>query len=147
MFILAIQAPFAEPTRKYLTETLTPKGVEVAGSLVYDKDKTSYRSEVDQALKTKPDLLYLNGYAPDVAVVLRDLYRAGYDGERFTPVLCADREESGGTAEGGDAGGHHGAALGGREFSGVCRGGEAAWASRRRIPTRRRRPTGSASLR
>ena len=84
VFILAIQAPFAEPTRKYLTETLTPKGVEVAGSLVYDKDKTSYRSEIDQALKTKPDLLYLNGYAPDVAVVLRDLYRAGYDGGRFT---------------------------------------------------------------
>jgi ABC-type branched-subunit amino acid transport system substrate-binding protein len=84
VFILAIQAPFAEPTRKYLTETLTPKGVEIAGYLVYDKDKTSYRSEIDQALKTKPDLLYLNGYAPDVAVVLRDLYRAGYDGGRFT---------------------------------------------------------------
>jgi ABC-type branched-subunit amino acid transport system substrate-binding protein len=84
VFILAIQAPFAEPTRKYLTDALTPKGVELAGSLVYDKDKTSYRSEVDQALRTKPDLLYLNGYAPDVAVVLRDLYRAGYDGDRFT---------------------------------------------------------------
>src|SRR5579872_297403 len=84
VFILAIQAPFAEPTRKYLTETLTPKGVQVVGSLIYDKDKTSYRSEVDQALRGKPDLLYLNGYAPDVAVVLRDLYRAGYDGDRFT---------------------------------------------------------------
>lgn len=83
VFIMAIQAPFAEPTRKYLTDTLTPKGVSVAGSLVYDKDKTSYRSEVDQALRAKPDLLYLNGYAPDVAVVLRDLYRAGYDGARF----------------------------------------------------------------
>jgi ABC-type branched-subunit amino acid transport system substrate-binding protein len=83
VFILAIQAPFAEPTRQYLTDTLTPKGVTVTGSLVYDKDKTSYRSEVDQALRTKPDLLYLNGYAPDVAVVLRDLYRAGYDGDRF----------------------------------------------------------------
>jgi branched-chain amino acid transport system substrate-binding protein len=83
VFIMAVQAPFAEPTRKYLTDTLTPKGVTVAGSLVYDKDKTSYRSEVDQALKAKPDLLYLNGYAPDVAVVLRDLYRAGYDGDRF----------------------------------------------------------------
>jgi ABC-type branched-subunit amino acid transport system substrate-binding protein len=83
VFILAIQAPFAEPTRKYLTDTLTPKGIEIAGSLIYDKDKTSYRSEVDQALRARPDLLYLNGYAPDVAVVLRDLYRAGYDGDRF----------------------------------------------------------------
>jgi branched-chain amino acid transport system substrate-binding protein len=84
VFILAIQAPFAEPTRKYLTDTLTPKGVTVAGSLVYDKDKTSYRSEVDQALRGKPDLLYLNGYAPDVGVLLRDLYRADYGGTKFT---------------------------------------------------------------
>jgi ABC-type branched-subunit amino acid transport system substrate-binding protein len=84
VFILSIQAPFTEPTVRYLTETLTPAGVAVAGSLIYDKDKTSYRSEVDQALKAKPDLMYLNGYAPDVAVVLRDLFRAGYDGDRIT---------------------------------------------------------------
>jgi len=83
VFIMAIQAPFAEPTRHFLTDTLTPKGVAVVGSLVYDKDKTSYRSEVDEALRAKPDFLYLNGYAPDVAVVLRDLYRAGYDGTKF----------------------------------------------------------------
>jgi ABC-type branched-subunit amino acid transport system substrate-binding protein len=83
VFMLSIQAPFAEPTRKFLTAALTPAGVEVVGSLVYDKDKTSYRSEVDAALRAKPDFLYLNGYAPDVAVILRDLYRAGYDGARF----------------------------------------------------------------
>ena len=84
VFILSIQAPFSEPTERYLRQTLTPGGVAVTGSLIYDKDKTSYRSEVDQALKTNPDLIYLNGYAPDVAVVLRDLFRAGYDGQRFT---------------------------------------------------------------
>lgn len=51
--------------------------------LIYDKDKTTYRSEVDIALRTKPDLIYLNGYAPDVTIVLRDLYRAGFSGPRF----------------------------------------------------------------
>jgi ABC-type branched-subunit amino acid transport system substrate-binding protein len=84
VFILSIQAPFTLPTQQRLTEVLTPKGVTVAGSLIYDKDKTSYRSEVDQALKTAPDLLYLNGYAPDVGVILRDLYRADYPGAKFT---------------------------------------------------------------
>ena len=84
VFILSIQAPFTAPTERYLTETLTPAGIAIAGSLIYDKDKTSYRSEVDQALRAKPDLIYLNGYAPDVAVVLRDLFRAGYDGGRLT---------------------------------------------------------------
>jgi branched-chain amino acid transport system substrate-binding protein len=84
VFVMSIQAPFTEPTQRFLNETFTPAGVTVTGTLIYDKDKTSYRSEVDQALKGKPDMLYLNGYAPDVAVVLRDLYRAGYDGGRFT---------------------------------------------------------------
>jgi branched-chain amino acid transport system substrate-binding protein len=84
VFMLSIQAPFTESTQRYLTETLTPAGVEVVGKLIYDKDKTSYRSEVDEALRATPDLIYLNGYAPDVAVVLRDLFRAGYDGTRFT---------------------------------------------------------------
>jgi len=83
VFIMSIQAPFTEPTKHWLTATLEPKGVQVIGSLVYDKDKTSYRSEVDQALNGKPDFVYLNGYAPDVAVILRDLYRAGYDGSKF----------------------------------------------------------------
>lgn len=84
VFILSIQAPFAVPTQDRLKEVVTPKGVTVTGTLIYDKDKTSYRSEVDEALKTKPDLIYLNGYAPDVGVILRDLYRADYKGAKFT---------------------------------------------------------------
>lgn len=84
VFILSIQAPFAVPTQDRLKEVVTPKGVTVTGTLIYDKDKTSYRSEVDQALKTSPDLIYLNGYAPDVGVILRDLYRADYKGTKFT---------------------------------------------------------------
>jgi ABC-type branched-subunit amino acid transport system substrate-binding protein len=84
VFILSIQAPFTAPTQKRLTDVLTPADVVVVGSLVYDKDKASYRSEVDQALKTSPELIYLNGYAPDVGVILRDLYRADYTGTKFT---------------------------------------------------------------
>ncbi|MBV9825416.1 MAG: ABC transporter substrate-binding protein [Alphaproteobacteria bacterium] len=84
VFIMSIQAPFSVPTQARLTEVLKLHGSELIGGLIYDKDKTTYRSEVDQAMAGKPDMIYLNGYAPDVAVVLRDLYRAGFDGARFT---------------------------------------------------------------
>jgi ABC-type branched-subunit amino acid transport system substrate-binding protein len=83
VFIMSIQAPFSAPTQQRLEEVLKQKGSQMVGSLIYDKDKTTYRSEVDQALRTKPDLIYLNGYAPDVTILLRDLYRAGYNGPRF----------------------------------------------------------------
>lgn len=82
-FIMSIQAPFSQPTQERATEVLKQRGSEMVGALIYDKDKTTYRSEVDQALKTKPELIYLNGYAPDVTILLRDLYRAGYTGRRF----------------------------------------------------------------
>jgi ABC-type branched-subunit amino acid transport system substrate-binding protein len=82
-FMMSIQAPFAQPTQERATEVLKQKGAQMVGALIYDKDKTTYRSEVDQALRTNPDLIYLNGYAPDVTILLRDLYRASYNGMRF----------------------------------------------------------------
>lgn len=84
VFLLSVQAPFDEPTRVYLNSMLKAHGAELTGALVYEANKPSYRTEIDQALKTKPEMIYLNGYAPDVAVLLRDLYRAGFDGGRFT---------------------------------------------------------------
>ena len=83
VFCLSIQAPFSLPTQKRLAEVLPQRGSELVGALIYEKDKTTYRSEIDQALRTKPDFLYLNGYAPDT-VLLRDLYRAGFEGGRMT---------------------------------------------------------------
>jgi ABC-type branched-subunit amino acid transport system substrate-binding protein len=84
VFVMAIQAPFAIPTRNRLEEILKANGSELVGGLIYEKEKTTYRSEVDEALRSKPDLIYLNGYAPDTIVTLRDLYRAGFSGPRFT---------------------------------------------------------------
>ncbi len=82
--IMSIQSPFAQPTQDRVTEILGQHGSAMAGALIYEPNKTSYRSEVDQILRGKPDMIYLNGYTPDVTVLLRDLYRAGYDGGRFT---------------------------------------------------------------
>ena len=82
--IMSIQSPFAQPTQERVKEVVAQHGAELVAGLIYEKDKTSYRSEVDQILRAKPDMIYLNGYTPDVGVLLRDLYRAGYDGARFT---------------------------------------------------------------
>ena len=50
------------------------------GSLVYDDKKPSYRTEVDEALRFKPDAIVFGGYTPDTAVMLKDVYRAGFNG-------------------------------------------------------------------
>ncbi len=84
VFVMSIQAPFAQPTQDRVAEVLKANGAEMVGALIYEKDKPTYRTEIDQAMRTKPDVMYLNGYAPDVTIVVRDLFRAGYDGLRFT---------------------------------------------------------------
>jgi branched-chain amino acid transport system substrate-binding protein len=92
VFVLSVQAPFAAPTHKLLAEFLPRGGSELVGSLIYDKDKATFRSEIDQALRAKPDILYLNGYTPDVTVVLKDLYKAGYKGAKLAQAYAVNQK-------------------------------------------------------
>src|SRR5438132_3641824 len=82
VFTLAAQTPFAVPSHKRLEEILPRGGTEVAGIVVYDKDKTTFRSEIDQAVRAKPDMIYLNGYTPDCTVLMKELFKAGYTGAK-----------------------------------------------------------------
>jgi ABC-type branched-subunit amino acid transport system substrate-binding protein len=90
--ILAVQAPFALPTQKVVGEELRKRGSELVASVVYDKDKTTYRSEIDQVLKATPDMIYLNGYTPDVTIVLKDLYKAGYTGAKIAQAYAVNQK-------------------------------------------------------
>jgi len=48
----------------------------VAGIVVYDKDKTTFRSEIEPgAAVSKPDMIYLNGYTPDCTVLMKELFK------------------------------------------------------------------------
>ena len=81
--VIGIQAPFALSTKEHLDNVLKTKGASVVAHIIYEKDKPTYRSEIDQAMKAGPDFLYLNGYAPDTVVVLRDLFKANIDLPKF----------------------------------------------------------------
>ena len=77
------QTPYIESARK-LFEAATKAAGASFTQVVYEADKTSYRSEVDQLLRANPDFLVLSGYQPDTMVLLPDLYRAGYQGRMIT---------------------------------------------------------------
>jgi branched-chain amino acid transport system substrate-binding protein len=92
VFILGAQTPFAKPNEDHLRANLPKHGSELVGALVYDKDKTSFRSEIDIALQSDPDMIYLNGYTPDVTVVMKDLYKAGYDQGRVAQAYAVNQK-------------------------------------------------------
>jgi ABC-type branched-subunit amino acid transport system substrate-binding protein len=81
--VIGIQAPFALSTKEHLDNVLKTKGASVVTHMIYEKDKPTYRSEIDQAMRADPDFLYLNGYAPDTVVVLRDLFKANINLPKF----------------------------------------------------------------
>ncbi len=80
VFTMIPQTPFTQATFDILNAVL-PKGGATHQSLIYDDKKTTYRTEVDQALRTSPDVILANGYTPDSIVLLKDLYRAGFKGK------------------------------------------------------------------
>jgi branched-chain amino acid transport system substrate-binding protein len=59
-------------------------------SLIYEADKSTYRSEVDTILRANPDFIMLGGYAADSTVVLRDLWQAGYEGRIIAPAYAVN---------------------------------------------------------
>ena len=91
VFVLGAQTPFAVPSQVRLKEVFAAKGgTEIVGSVIYDKDKATFRTEVDQALRAKPDMIYLNGYTPDCTVLLKELYKAGYTGAKIAQGYAVD---------------------------------------------------------
>ena len=91
MFVLAAQTPFAVPSQNRLKDVFANAGgTELVGSVIYDKDKTTFRSEIDQAIRAKPDMIYLNGYTPDVTIILKELYKAGYTGNKIAQGYAVD---------------------------------------------------------
>ena len=92
VFVLSAQTPYALPVQKRVAEVLATGGSEVVGGVVYDREKTTFRSEIDQALKTKPDMIFVNGYTPDVTVVLKELFKAGYNGGKVAPAFAVNQK-------------------------------------------------------
>lgn len=84
VFTIAGQTPFAVPAYQRLAADLKAGGGAAIGEIVYDPHQTSFRSEIDRAMAAKPDALFLGAYAPDLTVLLRELYQAGYEGHRMT---------------------------------------------------------------
>jgi branched-chain amino acid transport system substrate-binding protein len=83
MFYMSPQTPFTQSVFNNVKMALE-KGGGTAELLIYDDKKPSLRSEVDQALRFNPDIIFMGGYAPDTTVLMKDIFRAGFKGRLLT---------------------------------------------------------------
>ncbi|MEM0946931.1 MAG: ABC transporter substrate-binding protein [Pseudomonadota bacterium] len=83
------QTPFAQSSIDILAGQAEGAGIGME-SLIYEADKSTYRSEVDTILRSNPDFIMLGGYAADSTVVLRDIWQSGYEGKIIGPAYAVN---------------------------------------------------------
>ncbi len=63
---------------------------KVVGSIVYEPNRPSYRSELQQILAAKPDVVVTGSYLPDSTIILREWYQTGQDVKWIMPGWAAN---------------------------------------------------------
>ncbi len=91
MSYMSPQTPFTQSVFNNL-KTAMEKGGGTAELLIYDDKKPSLRTELDQALRFNPDIIFMGGYAPDTTVLIREIFRAGFKGKLLTLAYALNQK-------------------------------------------------------
>lgn len=66
------------------------KGGKIVASVVYEPNRPSYRTELQQVLAAKPDVIVTGSYLPDSTIILREWYQSGQDLKWILPGWAAN---------------------------------------------------------
>jgi branched-chain amino acid transport system substrate-binding protein len=101
LFLMSPQTPFTQSVFDNVKAAMV-KGGGTADLLVYDDKKPSLRTEVDQALRSSPDLIFMGGYAPDTTVLAKDIFRANFKGKLLTLAYAVNEKVAAANVEATD---------------------------------------------
>ncbi len=65
---------------------------KVVASVVYEPNRPSYRSELQQILAAKPDVTVTGSYLPDSTIILREWFQSGQDVKWIMPGWAANAD-------------------------------------------------------
>ena len=66
------------------------RGGKVVAGVVYEPNRPSYRTELQQVLAAKPDVIVTGSYLPDSTIILREWYQSGQDVKWIMPGWAAN---------------------------------------------------------
>lgn len=66
------------------------KNGKVLANVVYEPNRPSYRSELQQVLATNPDVIVMGSYLPDTTIILREWYQSGSNNAWIIPGWAAN---------------------------------------------------------
>jgi branched-chain amino acid transport system substrate-binding protein len=67
-------------------------GGKVTGKVIYNPNQSSYRSEIQQALAGKPDVILFGGYTPDGIQIFKEWFQLGLGGTWMGPGFAFDQK-------------------------------------------------------
>ncbi|MYN13885.1 ABC transporter substrate-binding protein [Pusillimonas sp. TS35] len=74
---------------EYFKNAWEKAGNKLVAEVVYEPNQTSYRTELQRVLSTKPDVIVLASYTPDATIILREWYQSGQDAKFIMPGWSA----------------------------------------------------------
>ncbi len=90
--VLALNSPATAPHAEGFKKIWTGSGGTLSDFVLYEPNRTSYRSELQQVLRSKPDGIILSGYAPDSVIIIRDWFQSGTKMKWIMPGFAANTE-------------------------------------------------------
>jgi branched-chain amino acid transport system substrate-binding protein len=73
----------------FFRKTWEAGGGKIVEAVTYEPKRTSYRSELQKVLASKPDVIALSGYLPDTTIILREAYELGATAKFIIPDWAA----------------------------------------------------------
>ncbi len=89
---MALQTPFAKTFGDAYKRVIEAGGAKCVEYLVYEADKSSYRSELTKVLASKPDHIMIMGYTPDSTIIYKELFKMGYKGGLQGPSYAVNQK-------------------------------------------------------
>jgi branched-chain amino acid transport system substrate-binding protein len=90
--LLILNNPYGIGLGDSFPDRFAKVGGTVTGKVVYNPNQSSYRSEIQQALAGKPDVILFGGYTPDGIQVFKEWFQLGLGGTWMGPGFAFDQK-------------------------------------------------------
>jgi branched-chain amino acid transport system substrate-binding protein len=90
--LLILNNPYGIGLGDAFPEAFARVGGQVTGKVVYNANQSSYRSEIQQALGGKPDVILFGGYTPDGIQIFKEWFQLGLGGTWMGPGFAFDQK-------------------------------------------------------
>jgi branched-chain amino acid transport system substrate-binding protein len=90
--LLLLNNPYGITLGDTFADRFQKAGGKVTGKVVYNPNQSSYRSEIQEALAGKPEVILFGGYTPDGILIFKEWFQLGLPGTWIGPGFAFNQQ-------------------------------------------------------